>query len=409
MRCVLLFLLVALPLMLLAQFQSGSPYSAYGVGDLRWQGRGQNASLAGAGIGLRSDAFLNRHNPAAYTAMRAPYSMALETGFFVQSQGLSTLTDEATQRDGGMTDLVLWLRPQKHWATVIGLEPYSQVGYSILSDRSLENIESSYQLLNQGEGGLTRLFWGNGLQLHPQLSIGFNASFVFGNINQQEQFLSSGQLGNFQVESETILRGFQFDGGLQWTIPAGKDHITLGAVIESESRLWSRTDRELRSGTDVLETEGDGNRDTYKIPLRYGFGTTYQRANWFLTAEAKYENWSSLGLESDVSYVDTWSGTLAWEIAPFKDTYQDYFEAFTLRAGFTYRNSYLEIDGQNFGHWLASAGFGIPLGPQRNHLHLTYSFQERGTTESNLIKEQIHQLTLGFTVRDIWFLKRKFN
>ncbi|MEL7427526.1 MAG: hypothetical protein AAFN81_31335, partial [Bacteroidota bacterium] len=116
MRLLLFLLLTALPFLLMAQFQSGSPYSAYGVGDLHWQGRGQSAGLAGAGIGLRSDAFLNLTNPASYTAMRSPYSMALETGFSVQSRQLTTATEDALQRDGGMTDIVLWLRPAKKWA-----------------------------------------------------------------------------------------------------------------------------------------------------------------------------------------------------------------------------------------------------------------------------------------------------
>ncbi|MEL6657000.1 MAG: hypothetical protein AAFY48_09995 [Bacteroidota bacterium] len=409
MRLLLFLLLIALPFLLMAQFQSGSPYSAYGVGDLHWQGRGQSAGLAGAGIGLRSDAFLNLTNPAAYTAMRSPYSMALETGFSVLSRQLTTATEDALQRDGGMTDIVLWLRPAKKWATVVGLEPYSQVGYSILTQRQLDNVESSYQLLNEGEGGLTRLFWGNAWQLAPQLSVGLNANFIFGSISQQERFLSTGQLGNFEVQSETVLRGFNFDGGLQWAIPLGADEVTFGVVLQTDSRLWSRTDRELLSGIDLLESEGDGNRDNYRVPVRYGFGSTYRRPNWLITAEASYENWASLGLASDATFVDTWSGTLAMEIAPFKDVYQDYFEAFTLRAGFSYRNSYLEIEGQSFGHWLASLGMGVPLGPQRNHLHLSYSFQNRGTPKNGLIAEQTHQITLGFTIRDVWFLQRKFN
>ncbi|MEL7427507.1 MAG: hypothetical protein AAFN81_31240, partial [Bacteroidota bacterium] len=311
--------------------------------------------------------------------------------------------------DGGMTDIVLWLRPAKKWATVVGLEPYSQVGYSILTQRQLDNIENSYQLLNEGEGGLTRLFWGNAWQLAPQLSVGLNANFIFGSISQQERFLSTGQLGNFEVQSETVLRGFNFDGGLQWAIPLGADEVTFGVVLQTDSRLWSRTDRELLSGIDLLESEGDGNRDNYRVPVRYGFGSTYRRPNWLITAEASYENWASLGLASDATFVDTWSGTLAMEIAPFKDVYQDYFEAFTLRAGFSYRNSYLEIEGQSFGHWLASLGMGVPLGPQRNHLHLSYSFQNRGTPKNGLIAEQTHQITLGFTIRDVWFLQRKFN
>ncbi len=409
MRLPLLLFCWSMPILVAAQFQSGSPYSAFGIGDLLWQGRGQNAGLAGAGIGLRSDAYLNLTNPAAYTAMRQPYSMALETGFYAQSLALSSGSEEAQQRDGGMTDITLWLRPYKRWAMTIGIQPYSQVGYSILSDRVLENIETTYQLINEGEGGLSRLFWGHAYQLSPQLSIGLNANFLFGSISQREQFLSQGDLDPFEVLSETVLRGFNFDGGIQWTFPIGTDELTLGATLQTESNLWSRTDRELLAGTDQLETEGSGDRDRYHIPFSYGFGSSYRRANWVITAEAAYENWASLSLDADAAFVDTWSGTIGLELAPFKDKYQDYFQAFTLRSGFSYRNSYLEIGGQNFGHWLASFGLGIPLGPQRNQLHLTYSYQNRGTTDGVLIHEQIHQLSVAFTVRDVWFIKRKFN
>lgn len=410
MRTSLIYLLLLLPISLLwGQFRGGSPYSAYGVGDLNWQGRGQQAGLAGAGLALRSDAFLNLANPATYVTIRQPISMILETGFQVSSRQLTTEEESSGQRDGGLTDLVLWLRPHPKWATTLGLQPYSKVSYSIFSERYLENIETTYQLVNEGEGGVNRLFWGNAYALHPRLSIGINANLLFGAIQQQESFFSPSELGNFTVISQTTLRGFTFDWGAQWQIPVGEDALTLGAVFQYETDLWSQEEEELDNGVSQLLEEHDSERGVYRIPLTYGLGLTYHRQNWLLTAETKYENWSSLGGIADADYVDTWAGTLGLEIAPFKDKYQDGFQALLLRGGFSYRNSYLEIDGNNFGHWAASLGLGLPLGKGLNHLHLSYAYQHRGDIERQLIEEAEHRLTVSFSLRDVWFVKRRFQ
>ena len=47
-----------------------SPYSMYGLGELRTPGTLQTRSMGGVGVGMRNAAAVNLLNPAAYSAVR---------------------------------------------------------------------------------------------------------------------------------------------------------------------------------------------------------------------------------------------------------------------------------------------------------------------------------------------------
>ena len=61
--------LLFLPIFVMAQNGTNSPYTRYGYGDLSNRSFGAGRSMGGVGIGLRSSKQINPMNPASYSSM----------------------------------------------------------------------------------------------------------------------------------------------------------------------------------------------------------------------------------------------------------------------------------------------------------------------------------------------------
>ena len=64
-----LILFISLPAILLAQQNTISPYSSFGIGDSQEQGFSLNNALGGVGVAMRTGNYLNTRNPASLSAI----------------------------------------------------------------------------------------------------------------------------------------------------------------------------------------------------------------------------------------------------------------------------------------------------------------------------------------------------
>lgn len=403
----LVFLLIHLSLS--AQLAGGSAYSSFGVGDLNLLGRGQNQGIANLGVAWRPEGGLNLRNPAANTSILSPVNVILETGFNFSVNQRKTNSENIVQRDGGLSDFVFWLRPYKKWGIALGLQPFSKVQYSTLTDQRATGDPNAYQTINTGSGGLSNLFWSNGYQLTKQLSLGFSANLLFGNIEDEASVFVRSNNTSFEALTSTQIQGFHFDYGLQLTLPVGANELTLGATLRTAQDLRSVRDVSLFTTRDTLIENGSTTDDRYGIPLTYGLGASYQTNRWTIMGEFNFEGWSSVASDTEEELVDVYSAGIALIGTPFRNQYQTRYESVRLKAGFTYRNSQLRINGTSFDQWVASAGVGIPYRRGRNQLDISYSFHRRGTLDNELILESQHQIGVSFSLRDVWFQKRLFG
>ncbi len=385
---------------------SGSIYSAYGLGDLQPRGNGQIESLGGAGIGVSSTYFLNLTNPASYSSLSTQLNMFFDFG--VQASSLSMASGEEVNhhRAGGLSHLSLWLRFTRNWSNTIGLHPYSTIGYSIQSDRYSDILGEPYQLIYQGEGGVTRLFWGHSYSISPFISIGLNANFLFGSIDKSQTFSSNSVISNFVLSEATFLRAFTYDLGLQFHLPLGRDRLSFGATYSPAVDLRPNTDITLDGfGGELFEEETEENQ--YYVPMEIGGGISWKHAQFLVTTDLLYQDWEGQdGMEAS-QYVNTWTSRTGLEFIPFKNKHLDYEHSLLLRTGFQLKNSNLRIKGNNFTEWSYTIGLGIPFNRYTHHLNVNYSYQRRGTLEHHLIQEVKHEISVSFTLRDIWFMKSK--
>ena len=187
-----LILFISLPVFLLAQQNTISPYSSFGVGEPQEQEFSLNNALGGVGVALRAGNYLNPTNPASLSAIN---TTVFETGI---TGSAIYLTDNILSQESftsSLSYLSLGFPIYDGIAVSGGLLPYSFKGFELTQnfDSSDELGNLAYDISHSGSGGLNRAYANVGAQLFKGLSIGATASMIFGTIKQKEMLFFHNQ------------------------------------------------------------------------------------------------------------------------------------------------------------------------------------------------------------------------
>ena len=138
-----------------------SPYSVYGIGDISKEGTAYNKSKGGTGIATRNRKFINYLNPAAVTA-RDSLSFMADFGL-VQN---NTVFKQGDLKSGHNTfniyDFVLSFPIYRSSAFMVGITPYSDVGYdfsSIETDPDIIGNTGNISYDSYGNGSVYQAFF----------------------------------------------------------------------------------------------------------------------------------------------------------------------------------------------------------------------------------------------------------
>jgi hypothetical protein len=284
-----------------SQTLTSSPYSRYGLGDLQSNGSAQNYALGGAGIGWRSDtltpSYINYLNPASYSAMRIT---VIELGVLSNSTQFITSDQKFSLNNTSFSYIAVGLPIKKWWGLAFGVMPYSNVGYKIHDTQTKDTI-GTINYNYEGSGGINKVFLGNGFKLlsnkysqrtGTDLSIGFNASYVFGSINniRHVSFDDPNYYGT-RIDENTRIHDFTFDYGLQFrfridSLKKRNPKLKTGCarIIDGKCVVYNncKVDTSHHVGTEVTYIHTDSTTHIEKKRVRtdiedisVGLGLTY--------------------------------------------------------------------------------------------------------------------------------------
>ena len=285
------------------------------------------------------------------------------------------------------------------------------MGYSLLGIQT--NIEGSSEVFESnvtGLGGLNDLRVNIGYGPTEKIRLGFSASLLFGNIEENE-FLQVGS-GSLEITETANYSGFRFGFGAQLDLTK---KITLGSTIQLPVSLTGNLVRSanktiLDSEIVVAEDEG-GSVDSFKLPFELGVGLGVQLTD-YLTMSADYKRnfWNDTNQTENIgAYQDQDIYALGLEYVK-NPMGRKYSERIRLRMGINYDNGYLAINDRKIEGYNFTLGVGLPTGRFANSLlNLSYSYGSKGQIENVLVQENYHVLTLNFSLEDLWFKKRKIN
>ena len=421
--------LIFLPAFLLAQQNTISPYSTYGIGAPQEQGFSLNNSLGGVGVALRTGNYLNPTNPASLSAINA-------TVFDVGITGTAIyLTDNTLSQETFTSTLsYLSLGFPVHRGVVIsgGLLPYSFKGFEVTQNFDLSNGENNlvYNVNHSGSGGLNRIYANIGAELFKGFSLGATASVIFGTIkNKRDAVFSQPDVLNRRDEYTYTARDYSYDFGVQYLTKVLEKNLIFGATYCPESNLRAS----YRGATFTYDTSGDFEyiRDTTAmfynprasnslvLPQSYAIGLALEdHDKWFVSGELDFKEWSQMGLFSDLdpNLKDATQFKFgAWWIPNAKDVH-NYLNIIQYRAGFNYNTGQLSVStlGTNSSQTditdiSLSLGLGLPMKRSNTTANIGIQIGKMGTTNDGLIEENYIKFHLAFTFNDKWFKQRKID
>ncbi|MEZ4804610.1 MAG: hypothetical protein R2852_03785 [Bacteroidia bacterium] len=462
-----------------AQNNTSSPYSTRGYGELESFSNAFTRSLGGSINGIRTNRSISFSNPASIGALK---QVSLDFGFRGEQSKIYNAEIAKTvyngnfsyfglafpvykklvvkDTSGGKTDSKLYREYKTIWSLGFGLTPFSNVNasYYKIQDTSYGQIGNYYSK----SGGLNRVYLMNAVNITPNLSVGLNTSYLFGQVKSNESYFlfDSGISRASFVENNTQLSGFRFDFGIQGernrdTI-IRKDSVfengrmilktfrypvrfVYGATLSNNSvikynefrQILNRSNYYTNAAIDTILSENNINGNS-NLPMSFsaGFSVTFNKY-WMIAADYKSDLWSNMD-RSIFKDSFTNSSQISIGIAYKPDIDISYSEVMTsgkrkarmeyrlgarmLNTGYLFKDNIGNINPlKEYG---ISFGIGIPKTRVtydgrtkvllKNMFNITGEYIRRGNTQNGMIAENIVRLTIGFTLSDIWFRQRKF-
>jgi hypothetical protein len=300
----------------------------------------------------------------------------------------------------------------KWWKNSIGIKPYSHIGYNISVENPIEGTLDTYYSFFKGEGDISQIYWGNSFSFIKNLSLGINASYLFGPITQEERVVIPFVSEEDIFTKKKHISGFFLDLGLQYTIPTNKWDYTVGMVYTPQRSLNSTYTLTILNSYDTTSTESIKDENLYNIPQKIGFG--YSMVNKdksiYLSADYKFEEWSKFELsETSADYVNSHRFSIGAEFIPTTITRESYFKQVHYMFGAYYSSLPLSYKSVALKEKGLSLGLGLPLKKNSSLINVGFEVGERGTQKDGLIKERYYNLNVNFTLKDIWFRKARYN
>jgi hypothetical protein len=417
--CFSILFLLSLNLSSYSQIRLASPYSRFGIGDLSDNNNAWNLAMGGSGIAFRSPYHINYGNPASYTAFDS-LSFVFEGGFNMDIIKLTSNIQTENRNFASVGYLLFGMPVTKWWRTSIGLVPYSKIGYNIASAGQVDKTKITR--IYSGSGGINRFYWGNAFKILKNLSIGVNASYLFGSMNRESTILFPDSLffANYKFENHITMNDLYFNFGVQYTARLKKDlKMTIGGIFANQSKMAAKTDMLAKTyflgggGAEVVKDTvafADNFGGNIVIPVMFGLGLSLDKSDkWTVGTDFKWQNWKKFtAFNLSDSLVNSYSVSVGAEFVPDINSYSNYLKRIRYRVGFLYNSTYLELFGKHLNEYALTLGFGTPVRGMKTGLNVSLQIGSRGTTEVSLIRETYFRFTIGFSIYEKWFVKRKY-
>jgi hypothetical protein len=392
-----------LSLVTFAQQGTSSPYSFYGIGDVRFKGTLESRSMAGVNV-EQDSIHINLENPASYSNLKFT-TFTLGGTYATTSMKTSSKSENARRYT---IDYLAVGFPMGKFGVGFGLIPYSSVGYNINTEATTTTKQKRFT----GTGELNKIFAGVGYQVNPKLSIGADMTYNFGKVETN----SAVQFTDNSVTNETnnaTIRGMNFNIGSMYQIKINKKNTFYSSLnLTIASTLNSNTTRTIEANSDLFDPVLI--KKELKIPTKIAFGAGIgESKKWLIGAQIAMRNAGTLASGyndvPNVSYEKYTKLSLGGYYVPSYNSYSSYIKRMTYRAGFKFEKTGLVINSQSINDTGITLGIGMPISQSLSNFNIGFEIGKRGTTTAGLVQENYANLSLSFSLNDKWFVQRKYN
>ncbi len=393
-----------------SQENTASPYSYYGLGEIKF--KGTHEAKAMGGLAITGDSLtINLNNPASYSSL---FITTFSVGGTSTFNNLKTSSQEEKAKRTSLDYLAVGI-PMGKFGAAFGLMPYSVSGYKIQTSTTIDDETRNYQL--DGSGNISRVFTGFSYKVNKKLSLGINLEYNFGKTSDEiKESIVGVQLGTrerneYTINGLTANLGVLYNGNLD-----EKRKFYSSLTFTPESKLNSTNYRNIatvtysQSGTEFIgdsyEEELPDSKLVVPSKLALGFGVG-QTNKWMIGTEVSFIGSKKMvnrfGDDGSSSFENGQKVSLGGYYIPKYDSFSSYFSRVVYRAGFRYEKTGLIINDESINDYGMNFGLGLPVGLSK--IDLSFEFGKRGTTSNGLIQENYFNVGVGLSLGDKWFKK----
>ena len=398
-----------------AQEGTASPYSFFGIGDVRYKGTTEIRSMGGVAV-EQDSIHINLDNPAAYANLKLT---TFAIGGSYNATKLKTESESASARRTTLDYLAVGV-PLGKFGFGFGLIPYSSVGYKI---ESIAADASENSTRFNGSGGLNKVFLGVGYSIIPGLSIGADAHYNFGKIETSSlEFVTGIPVGTREL-NKIDLSGVNFNAGMMYQTKITKKLTFYSSLNYTlESTLTSTNTRNISTGLlnsdfniSVVDTTDDVvYKSDLTLPSKITFGAGIgESKKWLLGAQFSTRDAGSLANNyndmANVTYEKQQKFSVGGYYIPNYNSFTSYAKRIVYRAGLRYEKTGLIVDSEAINDIGFTLGVGMPITGSFSNVNFGFELGKKGTTNSNLVQENYANFSVSLSLNDKWFEKRKFN
>ncbi len=395
-----------------------SPFSSLGLGDYFGNALIHNQGMGGVGYSQPQNWYINNQNPALLVHNTLT---VFEAGLLVENRKIQGDTLSEKQQGGNLNYLVMSfpIIPTK-WTSSVGLMPFTNVDYRLQYLDDIQGSSNTVTVTEQGKGGLSQLYWSNGVRLTPDLSIGLKITYLFSSVTNTY----ANALNDVPqpvpylvfVEEKTSVSDFTFSGGISYSKDSlwnGNYRFSVGAIYsfgsDVNTKSYSKFGRLTVAGDTIQGTFLDGSKGAMSLPSGFGGGVSISKGlKWAIGADVYFQDWSQFrgvnGFDEGLTQYSRLA--LGGEFTPDYLSVS-YLKRITYRTGVSIENNPFLANNNPVKDFGINFGLSLPAG--RSNLNVAFSTGTRGNKKDNLIQENYFKVYFGITFNDQWFIKRKFD
>ncbi len=390
-----------------AQTGVNSPYSRFGLGMMSDQSTGITRSMGGIGAGFRHPNTLNLKNPASYS-MVDTLTFVADLGLTLQNGNFSENDVRLNARNSSISHLAIQFRILPKVGMTLGFLPFSNVGYNFSGTQLIrrdEDGEITATNTYSGTGGIRQFIGGLGWRPADWLSLGFNASYISGDlthsvINTYSNSVIQSRAKTYNAEMSAL----KLDFGLQGTLSSGENSLVLGLTYTPAQKLESDTYvTDVHSSSDTVSIA-----DAFSLPDQLSAGFTYKWKNRMIGADISYQTWSKASFFGQKTGRDRLSAAAGFMIRP-DEMSRNFFKRSSYQIGASFSQSYFKVEDKNGPLRLGvSAGLSMPLTSSYNsmsYVHVSGEYVRVQPLYKGMITENYIMINVGVTFMERWFMK----
>jgi hypothetical protein len=394
-----------------------APYSRYGLGEQR---NGVNTLLKGMGsiTSAYANPFaVNTDNPASYASLKLT---TYEAGGEGSTRTIFAGNQKYSTGSASLSYLNVGIPVGKYAGISFGLRPNTKVYYNMQDTQALPTLG---KVINQyiGSGGTNYGFIGAGGK-YKGFSLGFNFGYVFGTINSAHQLTSidTVRAHHSAFTNSTKLGGIYWKAGAMYETELNKKlSLRTGATFALSQNLdakrddyWILINSATQSATYDTARGNLGLKNTTTLPTTYSVGAQLIGVDkWMAGIDFSGANWSEFRNFGSVDSVadNTYKISVGGEYTPNMASMTRYFDRVTYRLGFYYGQDYISLRNTDINYYAVTGGMSLPFRRSTDRIHTALEVGSRGTTANGLIRETFVRFSLGISLNDRWFIKRRYD